>query len=426
MKTLQYGDEGIFVRYLQTLLKMAYKDCGKTDGIFGRRTLRALTAFQHEHGIQTNGTAGNITWSVLYPYLCGCTIVMRYENETVEALADRYGISVSSLLAANPDTPWSQCRSVKIPFSRNVVFDDTPYTSFLTTAVIEGLCMRYPFIERKTIGVSKAGEEIEMIVIGSGPLKLGVNAAHHANEWITTPLTLMFAERFAEAIVQNGAVAGVEAKLLAQNATLYIIPLVNPDGVDLVNGAFEEEDSYYQSARALAGFYPSIPFPSGWKANIGGIDLNLGYPVGWEKARAIKFAHGFNRPGPRDYVGTHPFEAPEVRTMMDITNKIKFDRTISYHTQGAEIYFDYQGESPNGARRLADRFASVSGYSVSSAPHDSGFAGYKDWFIKTYQKCGFTIEAGRGVNPLPISMLPEIYRENEGILVAAMMPDADT
>ena len=30
---------------------------------------------------------------------------------------------------------------------------------------------------------------------------------------------------------------------------------------------------------------------------------------------------------------------------------------------------------------------------------------------------GYTIEAGYGINPLPISQFDEIYNENEGILV---------
>lgn len=57
------------------------------------------------------------------------------------------------------------------------------------------------------------------------------------------------------------------------------------------------------------------------------------------------------------------------------------------------------------------------GYRVTDVPFASSFAGYKDWFIQTYDRPGYTIEAGIGTNPLPISQFSEIYRDNVGILV---------
>lgn len=50
-------------------------------------------------------------------------------------------------------------------------------------------------------------------------------------------------------------------------------------------------------------------------------------------------------------------------------------------------------------------------------PFASSFAGYKDWFLQEYRRPGYTIEAGIGNNPLPISQFNEIYNDNLGILV---------
>ena len=46
--------------------------------------------------------------------------------------------------------------------------------------------------------------------------------------------------------------------------------------------------------------------------------------------------------------------------------------------------------------------------------------GYKDWFIKEYDRPGYTIEAGLGVNPLPMSQFETIYRANRPILLGGM------
>lgn len=90
---------------------------------------------------------------------------------------------------------------------------------------------------------------------------------------------------------------------------------------------------------------------------------------------------------------------------------------IAYHTQGQEIYWQFQDHTPPTSRTIGEQFANSSGYLLADTPYNSSFAGYKDWFIQTYRRPGYTIEAGLGENPLPISQFNEIYQDNLGILV---------
>ena len=420
MQTLRFGDTGLYVQYLQTALLRAGEEPGNIDGIFGRRTERALIRLQDRFGIRSDGVTDRLTWSALYPYLVGSAFVTLKEGETFETIAKRFQTIPERIRIANPSASFQPGETIVVPLGFDVVFTDLPYSAFLTACVLEGLTLRYPFLVKYKIGRSVAGHRIEAIRIGAGPLRVGVNASHHANEWITTPLVLQFMERYAEAFTKNGRVGDVSSQTLYENSTLTLVPLVNPDGVDLVTGAFSEGDSFYESARALSAFYPSIPFPSGWKANISGVDLNLGYPAGWENARAIKQAQGFTRPGPRDYVGTRPLEAPENRAMYELSIRERYDRAIAYHTQGGEIYWEFQGYAPQGSQALADRFSAASGYRVANVPYGSSFAGYKDWMIDSLRANAFTVEAGRGTNPLPITDLSSIYAENVGILTALL------
>ncbi|MCI8617920.1 MAG: hypothetical protein HFJ60_06765 [Clostridia bacterium] len=158
-------------------------------------------------------------------------------------------------------------------------------------------------------------------------------------------------------------------------------------------------------------------FLVGWKANINGVDLNLQFPAGWENAKKIKYAQGFTTPAPRDFVGYGPLTEPEALTIYDFTLSHDFRLTISYHTQGKEIYWNFQNINPPRGYEIGKRFASSSGYVLADVPYNSSFAGFKDWFIQTYNRPGYTIEAGIGENPLPISQFDEIYRDNLGILV---------
>ena len=230
---------------------------------------------------------------------------------------------------------------------------------------------------------------------------------------------MKFLENYAARIARGQNIAEKPARELFHNTTLYLIPMVNPDGVDLVTGLLNG-GKWYDGALRCAGRYPEIPFPEGWKANVQGVDLNLQYPAGWQEARRIKQEKGFAVPAPRDFVGVAPLTAPESRAVHDFTTSHNFSMTLSYHTQGAVIYWKYKEFLPEGSWALASEFSALSGYTAEETPTESGNAGYKDWFIQTYNRPGFTVEAGEGISPLPLSQFPRIYRDNEGILTAAL------
>ena len=302
-----------------------------------------------------------------------------------------------------------------------IVRTDIPQTAALCDETIQALTARYPSCRSELLTNTAFGRPLRTLVIGNGPRKVLYTAAHHANEWITTPVILKFVEDFASALEQGGQIGGVPAAQLAETATIYTVPMVDPDGVDLVTGAIRPGQLEYEGAAALAARYPDIPFPDGWKANLLGVDLNLQYPAGWLQAREIKFSQGFTRPGPRDYVGRAPLSQLEARALAGYTEALDPELVLAYHTQGKVIYWQFEDVFVPGARQLAERFGQLSGYGVEDTPYESSFAGYKDWFIKVFRRPGFTIEVGEGENPLPLSQFDEIYRDNLGILVAAAL-----
>lgn len=302
-----------------------------------------------------------------------------------------------------------------------IVKTDVPMTYELSDRTILELVKTYPFLRTELLTETAYGRKIRTLVMGKGPRKVIYSAAHHANEWITTPVLLKFAEEFAEAIQNDGAIFGIRAKDLSEVATIYMVPMVDPDGVDLVTGAIRAGEGQYETARAMAEFYPQIPFPEGWKANLMGVDLNLQYPAGWLQAREIKFSQGYTRPGPRDYVGRAPLSQKESRALAGYTEYINPDLILAYHAQGQEIYWQFDGIEVPGAEELGHRLAQVSGYTLTAPAEVSSYAGYKDWFIKTFRRPGYTVEVGSGMNPLPLEQFDEIYRDNLGILVTAAL-----
>lgn len=268
------------------------------------------------------------------------------------------------------------------------------------------------FFSVYSIGRSVMGRDLVLLRCGCGPRHIGINGAFHANEWITSALLMRFLNELAEKYRGSEGVEDLYTEM-CRTVTLWAVPMVNPDGVELVQRGLS---SVHPDIRGnLLAWNAGMHDFSGWKANIRGVDLNDQFPAYWDeeyKRRAV------NGPSPRDYPGPYPLSEPESSAMERVTECLGFDAVIALHTQGREIYWNYRDYEPEQAERLAHRLAAANGYKpVKLSGSD---AGYKDWFIQRFRKPGFTVEAGYGQNPLPPSGFDSLYEEMRPLLLEAM------
>ena len=423
MREFHLNEKHPDIALVQTALDRAGYSPGEIDGIFGILTLSALNQFRFARNLPAErGRIAESDWRALTPFLVGYVTHTVKRGDTLFALAKQNKTSVRAIETANPTIQLENLpigQTLTIPLDFPVVATNIPFTATALHFAIHGLVVRYPQIKRQQIGQSVLGAPIDVLIFGEGEQQISYNASHHGNEWITTPVLLKFLEQYANAVASSGKIGDLEALALFETSTLHLIPMVNPDGVDVAAG-WLDRGAFYDFAKQLAADYPHFPFPDGWKANIRGVDLNLQYPASWEKAREIKFAQGFTRPGPRDYVGSAVLSEPESRALYDYTMENDFVLTMSYHSQGKVIYWQYLDFLPPNSREIGEIFAELSGYPLEETPFASGHAGYKDWFIQQFDRPAYTIEVGIGQSPLPLEQFDEIYRDNVRMLAAGL------
>lgn len=228
------------------------------------------------------------------------------------------------------------------------------------------------------IGRTVLGVPIPCLAVGSGASYSLFVGAHHGMESITANVLLKYAAEFTP-----------------RGRKLYIVPMLNIDGCAIA---------------AVRGVR--------WQANARGVDINHNYDAGFDLCKAAERAAGIFSPAPTKYGGEFPESEPETAAMCALVRRLSpnLKTVVALHTQGEEIYFDYGGMCPEGAKGLAERFSAASGYALSRPDGTASHGGFKDWVIDKFGIPAFTIECGRGENPLPPSDFSEIYEKVRPIL----------
>lgn len=263
----------------------------------------------------------------------------------------------------------------------------------------------YEFIDSKIpsfsdtfiIGKSLLNRNIYCISIGNGKRFAVFAAAFHGLEYLTAAALISFAEKFSRSYAYHDLIR------------VLFIPMVNPDGVDIALNGIDPSNSYHKNILRHTGI---INFTDVWQANAAGTDINHNFDAGWQKI--------LNFPSPTKYGGTYPCSEPETQAVSNILKKCRPELFIAFHSQGKEIYYDYNGMENTRSKKTAEVIADVCGYKTVIPKGTAAFGGAKDWYIKEYNEQAFTVELGLGKNPLPISELPQMEADTEKICLAAI------
>lgn len=275
-------------------------------------------------------------------------------------------------------------------------------------SALNSLASKYRFLFMTTIGGSVLGKPIPAIRIGEGKDKLLYVGCHHGMERITSGILIRFLEDLCEYFHCNGTLYGVSAEYVFKNRTIYVVPMLNPDGGDIQLHGVSENSILYERLLKMNG--TSRDF-SHWQANARGVDLNHNYNAGFEQYKDIEKNLGISEGAPTRYSGEFPESEPETSAMCGFIRTLApFRYLFTLHTQGEEIYSGYNGHEPKGSQRTGEILASTSGYTLTEPENcAASYGGLKDWYIKTYDRPAYTIECGRGKNPLPPGELIPIY-----------------
>ena len=276
---------------------------------------------------------------------------------------------------------------------------------------IYALVGKYPFLRLIRLGKTSMGREILALQIGKRRAYTLYAAAFHGKERITAAVALRFAERVCDAVATGGEVAGISARRMLTDRGIIIVPMVNPDGCEIaIHGESGCICNAAKIKRLCGGHFED------WNANGRGVDINQNFNAGWEILKTEEEKHGFFGPGPTRYGGTRPESEAETVALTTLCRRAAVACVMALHTQGEEIYWRYGSNTPACSERMARILGASSGYKVTDPEGLASHGGFKDWFIDEFGRPGFTVELGRGVNPLSAELLDSIYPAAEEMM----------
>lgn len=281
---------------------------------------------------------------------------------------------------------------------------------------VNGLKNSFSDLQVATCGKSVLGKSIYSFVVGEGLRQIVYVGGTHGNEWLTSLLLLRFSEKLMIERSRDGAIAGYKANEILKKTQLLVIPELNPDGIEIaIRGAGACEEYKGECIKICNGDF------SNWSANVRGVDINHNFNADWYALRDYEKSKGISAPSPRRFGGPYPESEPETKAITRLCRHLKPDALYTFHSQGEEIYYEYGTNTPEKALTMARALAGVSDYTLVKNEGHAASGGLKDWFIEEFGKPAFTVEVGKGKNPLPLTDLDPIYDTIEPMLVLGLI-----
>lgn len=270
----------------------------------------------------------------------------------------------------------------------------------------------YPFLHIGEIGRSILGRPLHFFRIGGGQDAVLYVGAHHGMEWITALLLY----RLLDDLCRSAAERGREA-VLPNGKSLYVLPLLNPDGVEIeLHGAAA---GGVMAERLLRQNNQNTDFIH-WQANARGVDLNHNYDAGFYAYKEIERGAGILSGGPTRYSGEYPFSEPETEALRRFLKILTPALTLTLHTQGEEIFYHPVEPPVPRAAEIGSMLARLTGYQLGEADGMAAYGGMSDYVAEKLRLPAYTLECGLGCNPLPLRDAPRIYRRLRRALMLAL------
>ena len=252
----------------------------------------------------------------------------------------------------------------------------------------------YSKLELGWLGESVLGRSIPLITLGKGEKAVLYVGAHNADESITSTILLRFIEEILSIGEREGRIFQYSLPYLLNTRKFYILPMLNPDGVEYRTHGLDKDHILYDRVCAMNGGHDDL---REWQSNARGVELGRNYPYGLVTYKKQELAMGISG-GPRGFSGEMPESEPEIASLCNFLRYHQDVRTtLTLHTGKERIVL---GEGNTRSMPVARAIARMTGYPLDYYRMGEAMGGMGAW---CETECGipsFALSCGN-VSPTP-------------------------
>ena len=255
----------------------------------------------------------------------------------------------------------------------------------------------YPDLIRfHDIGKSVEGRNLLLIEFGNGTRKIFIDGAIHASEYISTAYLMYMIDQYSYAYKTSGTYNGFDLKKILDGVTFCMVPMVNPDGVNLVQNGPDSVLDVSAVSQIAENDSHFIDY-SCWKANINGVDLNRNFDNNWYVSRPVI------SPASKLFKGYYPVSENETKAIVNYINTNMCWAFISFHSQGEGIYGwdDKNVACYPQLTSMVSRIVSSSGFKKLKDTSETNYGTFAGFVRETYIKPTITIELAKYIGEYP-------------------------
>lgn len=266
-----------------------------------------------------------------------------------------------------------------------------------------------PSFSIEALAHSILGRAIPVVEIGHGKEAVLYVGAHHGSESITAALLVDFLAELARLSGKGRTVGGIGVDYLLSHRKFFVVPMLNPDGVEYAVHGLDAQNPLY--ARVLAMNAASGTDLTHWQANARGVDLNHNYDAGFAAYKRMEREKGIFNGAPTGFSGEYPESEPETEALSRLlrASARRIRGVLTLHTQGEEILCGMPGDPVKKTESVCRLLERSTGYQRATPTGSAAFGGLTDWCLSCLAIPSFTLECGKGTNPLPMKLRGTLY-----------------
>jgi g-D-glutamyl-meso-diaminopimelate peptidase len=259
-----------------------------------------------------------------------------------------------------------------------------------------------------TLSRSIMGREIPLITLGRGKRAVLYVGTHSGTESMTARLLLDFIKEYWRQYERCATVYEYPMRYLFEDRRIYIVPMLNPDGVQYVLHGLDEANPLRDRVLKMNGGEDL----SLWRANARGVDLGHNYDAGFASCRHMGHTEKAINGAPTGYCGEHPESEPETAALCRFlrAHREEIVGVLSFHMGKGEIFCscgDNLTAKTTSVGRVLSRFT---GYRLDRPENLFPQGTLADWCIGALHRPAFTINCGGVPNTSPSTVYEHLRR----------------